>query len=158
MSEKIKKPTCNDKEKYCVRCETVKFKTEFNSHKGKKDGLNSYCKECNKIISKGYYNNNKSYHIKKINERTKKIIKENQRKIFSYFLENPCIDCGESNPIVLEFDHRDNVVKFKEISRMIGDGYSWKKIEEEIEKCDVRCANCHRIRTAEQFGWYKGLL
>lgn len=56
-----------------------------------------------------------------------------------------CTDCGISNHIVLDFDHiRD---KKYNVSRMIHDGFSWKAILKEIEKCEVVCANCHRIRT-----------
>jgi hypothetical protein len=56
-----------------------------------------------------------------------------------------CVDCGENNHIVLDFDHlRD---KKYNISRMIHDGFSWKAILKEIKKCEVVCANCHRIRT-----------
>ena len=56
-----------------------------------------------------------------------------------------CVDCGENNHIVLDFDHlRD---KKYNVSRMIHDGFSWKAIKREIAKCEVVCANCHRIRT-----------
>ena len=59
-----------------------------------------------------------------------------------------CTDCGENNPIVLDFDHiRD---KKYNISRMIHDGFSWKAIVKEMEKCEVVCANCHRIRTHDR--------
>lgn len=75
----------------------------------------------------------------------------------SYFSENPCVDCGETNPIVLEFDHRDREEKKYNISEMIAKGSSIKSIKEEINKCDVRCANCHKIRTAKQFNWYNCL-
>ena len=56
-----------------------------------------------------------------------------------------CMDCGETNPIVLDFDHLHD--KKYNISRMIHDGFSWKAIKKEIEKCEIVCANCHRIRT-----------
>ncbi len=60
-----------------------------------------------------------------------------------------CFDCGVSNHIVLDFDHlRD---KKYIISRMVHDGFSWKAIKREIEKCQVVCANCHRIRTHNRF-------
>lgn len=56
-----------------------------------------------------------------------------------------CVDCGVTNHIILDFDHlRD---KKYNVSRMIHDGFSWKAIKKEIEKCEVVCANCHRIRT-----------
>jgi hypothetical protein len=41
---------------------------------------------------------------------------------------------------------------------MIKSRYSWNRIKEEIRKCDVRCANCHRLRTAKQFGWKRLIL
>lgn len=58
-----------------------------------------------------------------------------------------------SDPIVLEFDHKDGSDKFESITQMIADNASWEKIVAEIEKCDVRCANCHRRRTASQFNY-----
>jgi hypothetical protein len=56
-----------------------------------------------------------------------------------------CTDCGENNPIVLDFDHLKD--KKYNISQMIHNGFSWKAISKEIKKCEVVCANCHRIRT-----------
>lgn len=61
---------------------------------------------------------------------------------------NGCADCGEDNPIVLDFDHLHD--KKYNISRMVHEGFSWKAIQKEIDKCDVVCANCHRIRTYER--------
>ena len=106
-----------------------------------------------KLIQKKYYKKNKKYHIKQVSIRNKKIYQENRKKIFNYLKNNSCVDCGNSNPIVLEFDHKDNIKKKFIISSAMGN--SWDKIKEEINKCDVRCANCHRIRTAKQFNWYK---
>jgi hypothetical protein len=64
-----------------------------------------------------------------------------------------CIDCGEADPVVLEFDHRDRSEKRANVSRLLANG--WATVLCEIEKCDIRCVNCHRRRTAEQFGWTK---
>jgi len=145
-------------EKKCTMCKEEKLIGEFNKNKTNKDGYNNICRVCSKARSKQYYEENRGHHIKVVGERSKKSIKENQQKIFDYYYYNPCVDCGETNPIVLEFDHRDNVDKYKEVSKMIQNGNSWIKIKREIDKCDVRCANCHRIRTAKQFGWYKDLI
>jgi hypothetical protein len=60
-----------------------------------------------------------------------------------------CVDCGEKNHIVLDFDHLHD--KKYNISRMIHDGFSWKAIQKEISKCEIVCANCHRIRTHNRF-------
>ena len=69
--------------------------------------------------------------------------------VIEYLSVNPCVDCGESNPIVLDFDHVRGD-KTDSVSRMVMVGFSIKKISEEINKCDVRCANCHRIVTAKR--------
>jgi len=59
-----------------------------------------------------------------------------------------CKDCGETNHIVLDFDHLSN--KKYNVSRMIHDGFSWAAIKKEISKCEVVCSNCHRIRTHDR--------
>lgn len=72
--------------------------------------------------------------------------------IDSYLKTHPCVDCGESHPATLEFDHRDPAKKRYCIGTGRGGGILPNSLMKEIEKCDVRCANCHRIRHAEQFG------
>ena len=56
-----------------------------------------------------------------------------------------CADCRITNPLVLDFDHLQD--KKYNISRKIQEGFSWAAIKKEISKCEVVCANCHRIRT-----------
>ena len=73
--------------------------------------------------------------------------------VLEYLLEHPCVDCGESNPIVLEFDHVRGK-KYKAVSELMSWDYSLKTLKDEIAKCDVRCANCHRIKTAQERGWH----
>ena len=81
-------------------------------------------------------------------EKRRKYRQDNTSRIHNYLLEHPCVDCGEDDPIVLEFDHlRD---KKATISRMVTNTRSWATITEEITKCEVRCANCHRKITAKR--------
>jgi hypothetical protein len=68
------------------------------------------------------------------NPSVKQIIKE-------YLFTHPCVDCWEDDPVVLEFDHRDPTAKKGLVGQM-----SRSTVRAEIEKCDVRCANCHRRR------------
>lgn len=84
-------------------------------------------------------------------ESSKKTVSK-RKMLYDYLANKCCTDCGISNPIVLEFDHIDPTNKKHNVSSMMG--YSWSKILEEINKCDIVCANCHRIRTAKQFNWY----
>jgi len=82
---------------------------------------------------------------------------QRQHKLFvvGYLATHPCIDCGETDPIVLEFDHRNPNEKKDAIAHMVSTLVPLASLEAEIGKCDVRCANCHRRKTAKQLGWQK---
>lgn len=67
---------------------------------------------------------------------------------------NPCVDCGEDDPVVLEFDHVRGD-KAGSISLMIHNGVSLETLIIEINKCQVRCANCHRRKTARDRGYFR---
>ena len=79
---------------------------------------------------------------------------EIRKKILDFLSTKACIDCGETDPVVLDFDHVNPRKKFKSVSKMLSGHYSWNSVLEEIEKCQVRCANCHRRRTYVQFGFF----
>jgi 5-methylcytosine-specific restriction endonuclease McrA len=79
--------------------------------------------------------------------------------LVEYLLQNPCVDCGEDDIVVLEFDHLDPSQKLFTLGVGASSGdYSLKKIEEEIAKCAVRCANCHRKKTARDRGYFRHLV
>lgn len=142
--------------KVCTKCKIEKDKSSFSARKIAKDGLASWCRDCfKKNWKKRYYKNHEHYR-KRHNKSRKKIREKNARKVFEYLKKNPCLICGESDPIVLEFDHREDTEKIESISNLILNS-NWKKIKNEINKCDVLCANCHRRRTAKQFGYRRHL-
>jgi hypothetical protein len=78
---------------------------------------------------------------------------EVRKNIVEYLREHPCVDCGETDIVVLEFDHIAE--KVANISAYAGGGRSWARVKAEIDKCEVRCANCHRRRTALIGGFYR---
>ena len=57
---------------------------------------------------------------------------------------HPCTDCGDADPVVLEFDYLEG--KLFDIGTALPCN-NWESILAEIEKCEVVCANCHRRRT-----------
>lgn len=60
----------------------------------------------------------------------------------------PCLDCGGAfPPVCMDFDHRPGEGKTAQISQLVRTGVSLERVLEEISKCDLVCANCHRIRT-----------
>jgi hypothetical protein len=74
--------------------------------------------------------------------------------IDSYLLTHPCVDCGESDAIVLTFDHvREE--KRANVADMIISGFSVATIAAEIAKCEVTCFNCHAIRSQKRSGTYR---
>jgi hypothetical protein len=87
--------------------------------------------------------------------RAQRRIRENREAVWRYLSTHPCADCGEADPVVLEFDHvyGDKVERIAEMVNHRG----WAAIAAEIDKCVVRCANCHRRKTAVDLGWYAHL-
>lgn len=140
--------------KKCSLCQTKKEHNCFNKKKNSKDGLQNVCRSCNKQRAKRYYKENHKKHLGIIYNRKLKRKEVNQKLFFDFLLKSKCVDCSESNPLVLELDHiRD---KRKEVSILLLYGYSWKVIKQEIDKCEVRCANCHSKKTHESnksFRW-----
>ena len=90
-------------------------------------------------------------------ERQRVIAARNSQLIFDYLLEHPCVDCGESDVVVLEFDHVQGEKKYN-ISDLARRYSSWKTVKAEIDKCEVRCANCHRRITAKRAGNSRNML
>ena len=69
---------------------------------------------------------------------------ENKRLLTEVKETAPCAACGEYHPAsCMDHHHLDPSVKEKQISSMLS-ANSWKKIEEEMSKCVLLCANCHR--------------
>lgn len=100
-----------------------------------------------------YANNAESQRVRLKRNRTEQI-RKNFELLKEYLSSHPCVDCHEPDPVVLDFDHVSGVKK-GHVPSMCSEGMSWNTISAEIEKCEVRCANCHRRRTAIQFGWFK---
>src|SRR5205823_13759924 len=102
-----------------------------------------------------HYQRNAAYYIGKALARNRIRRHLLLDQILAFLCSHPCVDCGEGDPVVLDFDHLNPTDKRWNIADKVTDGSAWPTILAEIEKCAVRCANCHRRRTAHQFGWYR---
>lgn len=113
-----------------------------------------HCNECQKQYRRDHYNNNKQPYLDRAKERNNRIKRSTRVHLVGYLKSHPCVDCGESDIRILQFDHREPTTKKATISFMVSHAYSWKTVLSEIEKCEVRCGNCHTKRTIVQFGWW----
>jgi len=141
--------------KTCTKCKLDKPLEEFANNASKPDGKHNMCKKCKNRYNKGYYQTTKEIHNPGRAERRIAFRREMQDLLLEYLKKHPCIDCGETDPIVLEFDHRGD--KLGNISQFVAWGKPKQVVLDEVAKCDVRCANCHKRKTARDFGWYKAL-
>ena len=98
---------------------------------------------------KEHYKRNKDKYKAKSLKRNKEQRKRNKDYVAFVKSLSSCVDCGEDNPVVLEYDHVRGE-KRANISDMARQSYSIKTIQIEIDKCEIRCANCHRIVTYER--------
>ena len=142
--------------KICGSCKQEKSLDCFSRKGTKTNGeprFQSKCKQCNRDYQRTHYRENRSYYSSK-----SKLWKQNYRRNTHSFLKQKCVDgcvvCGEKDYRCLQFNHIDPEQKQHEISRMVAEQMPLSRIETELEKCEVVCANCHCKITADQQGWY----
>jgi len=140
-------------ERICPRCGLLKSLDDF-AFKYKDRGIRQWgCRSCNSAYKLSWYARNREEHGRKVRAVRDRASANNRERMWSYLAQHPCVDCGEADPVVLEFDHlRD---KRENVAYMVTAGFTWSTIELEIEKCQVRCANCHRRKTARAQGIYE---
>lgn len=95
---------------------------------------------------KKWYEKNKNRHIQNVSLRKKQVIQRVRQFVAELKESTPCTDCGINYPsYVMDFDHLAN--KEYQISNMIHSGYDICSVQKEIDKCEIVCSNCHRVRT-----------
>lgn len=117
------------------KCKTEKPEEDFPFRNKSKGIRNCVCKLCQREYKLKYYYKNKESHYLR-NAKTNKKLKE-----YALSKKDKCIVCGEMTKICLDWHHlRD---KEDVIARICKSG-SMKKLNLELDKCVVLCANCHR--------------
>jgi hypothetical protein len=74
--------------------------------------------------------------------------RRNMKLVRDTLMQSACVDCGESDLLVLEFDHVG--VKRASVPALARRGCALRTLQNEIDQCQIRCANCHRRRTRLQ--------
>lgn len=134
--------------KVCSTCKREKNSDEFNNCARNKDGKANKCRDCAHIYYRLYEPANENRREQKRREaRVKRIERRNYVKVLKE--QTGCVDCGIKDFRILEFDHlpSESTKKLYAVSDMVATGHSMKTFLAEIAKCEIVCANCHRIRT-----------
>jgi hypothetical protein len=118
--------------------------TDFNRLR---DGLQHWCRAC----FRAHFRERGAVHVRQSGVSRRRRTARAKTYVGAYLRTHPCIDCGEADPRVLDFDHLGE--KKALVSALVAYGASNARIDEEIARCAVRCANCHRRVTARRAGW-----
>jgi len=135
----------------CTQCKEEKPIEEFNFRDKKLGKRQGACRECTRNQVRRHIKANPEYYRDRARRRKQMLFQENRVFLLEYLSDKQCADCGESDPVVLQFDHLKD--KKYTVAHMMGQ-YRWDKILKEIAKCEIRCANCHTRRTSKQLGWF----
>ena len=139
--------------KQCVTCLEYKAEEEYNWRYKHLNQRHKICRDCQNHHSRNWYGKHKEEQIERVKVNRNRVRYSTREFVWEYLKTHPCIECGETDPIVLEFDHVKG--KDQDIARMVSTGYSLEAIKKEMEKCQVLCANCHRRKTSKERGWFR---
>lgn len=130
--------------KTCSQCGVTHLGTsEFFRKRSGGRGLEAICRDCTRVNARAYMQVKRANgFVRADKSRARRVEYVNKIK-----LERGCADCGfKGNVIALEFDHLPEF----EVKARIADLFRIEDVDAEIAKCEVVCANCHKIRTAKR--------
>ena len=130
--------------KRCGRCGE---ELPLNAFNRLADGLQHWCREC----FRAYFRMRGDAHRHQSAQARRKRVAAAKRHVADHLATHHCVDCGEDDPRVLDFDHLGDKVAL--VSALAGWGAPVARLDAEIARCAVRCANCHRRVTARRAGW-----
>ncbi|CUS05299.2 conserved protein of unknown function [Candidatus Promineifilum breve] len=139
--------------KQCSHCKEYKEEEEFAWANKILKVKQKQCRACIKEMSRISYERRSDEYKIKVKEDKKARLDAAREFVWDYLSTHPCVECGETDPRVLEFDHIAGDKKMA-VSDMVRLGYGFETITAEISKCQVLCANCHRRKTHSERGWY----
>lgn len=138
----------------CKKCGCNKSVSDFSYRNKSLKLMQPWCKDCQKVYKDSHYIRNKLTYARKMSEHRKKSSTVAVAIVVEFLLSHPCVDCGETDILVLEFDHVRGVKRWN-ISEMVSGGHSANSLLSEMKKCVIRCANCHRRTTMTNVGGWR---
>jgi hypothetical protein len=147
----------DEPQRRCGSCGRLKPPVEFAWRRRKRGQRDNMCRPCRSAYKREHYLANRQRYVDQARIRKYVLRRERTAYLIKFFASHPCTDCGEDDPVVLDFDHVNPETKSFDVSQALP-FRSWQSILEEIAKCEVVCANCHRRRTARRRGALRLLL
>ncbi len=136
----------------CGLCGVTKPLADFPYKNKARRTRGSSCGDCSRAYGRAHYQRNRRAYLQRARRGRERALETCRRLLSDYLRTHPCVDCGETDPVLLDFDHRDPRTKTATVAALVKRGDA-RALVAEMAKCDVRCANDHRRRTARQFRW-----
>jgi len=133
-------------------CKVCGIRKPYSEYHRNRNGYKGKCKECVSEKAHTYWNKNKERLQEQAKERNRRNSEAGKLLVRTYLDDKVCVDCGIADWRVLEFDHVRGEKLGNVCEMMTG---CLEKLADEILKCDVICANCHKIRTANRLGSWR---
>jgi len=145
----------NGDKKPCVECMEWLPRESYTKQTSSSDGYYNKCKPCRASTRKEAYRKDPTKILQSSRKSRAKTGIDLKLKVWEFLKTHPCSSCGEEDILVLDFDHLDQNTKVDGISNLVAKRTTWSKIQEEIDKCEIVCANCHKIRTYTRCNSYR---
>lgn len=129
--------------KTCHGCQQEKPVSEYGVRRQSWDGLTPRCAPCRQVMAKAQYQRNMVAAKARAVASKRQARLRNGLYLLEYRQQHPCVDCGEADPDVLDLDHVRGE-KDRSVYELGNAGVSLARLQAEIDKCESRCANCHR--------------
>src|SRR5256712_12405438 len=137
----------------CTKCGELKPLDAFPPVRRGEPELQTWCRDCFAEANARNYQKNHDREKARLLRQVAVRRAEVRQKIIEYLRDHPCVDCGETDIVVLEFDHVGE--KIANISTYANAGRTWERALAVIQKCEVRCSNCHRRKTLERSSYQR---
>src|SRR5215472_1161757 len=103
----------------CPRCGRSLPPAEFNFKVRRTGRRQVYCRGCSRELIRDHYRRNVGYYVAKARARNAITRQAFHDRILAYLAEHPCVDCGQADPVVLDFDHVDRATKSRDVATMM---------------------------------------
>ena len=131
----------------CGHCRELRPDEDYGVRDRRTGRRHTICIVCRRAYWNAYAQRHRVRYNAAKRRRAALVRARNRAILDERLARHPCVDCGITDPLVLEFDHVRGL-KVRDVTTMAHEAAREDRLRAEIAKCEVRCANCHRRRTA----------